>query len=335
MKATTEPVRCALVGHGMIGSDHARILAAVPEADLQVVCDLDESQADNIPDGVAFTSSLEEVLSNTEIEAIWICTPQHTHRSVAVPALERDLAVFCEKPMAASLEDADAMIAAAERTGGLLAIGHTLRFDPAYIDVAEAAANGELGTPVQLACRWNAPDFEGRIISGRTTVPLEMMIHDLDVLRWIAGDIEEVFAMGTSIEVTGRGPDAVVGTVRFASGAVAALDHSWIMPAATGLISDHRLAVFGTAGVAYVENRETPAQIFAGTPRFINSSYNADAHGIPSGALPSEDRYFLAMVRDSRPWPLSLADARAALVAGLAMDRSVLERRPVRISELT
>jgi predicted dehydrogenase len=329
-----EPVRCALVGHGMIGVDHARILAAVPEAELLVVCDVDEAKAEGLPDGVAFTTSVDEALAWPGVEAVWVCTPQHLHRLVVEPALERGLAVFCEKPMAASLEDADAMATAAERTGGVLAIGHTLRFDTSYIEVAESVARGELGTPVQLACRWNAPDFEGRIISGRTTVPLEMMIHDLDVLRWIAGDIVEVYGVGTTISVTGPGPDVVVGTVTFASGAVAAMDHSWIMPSKTGVTSDHRLAVFGTEGVAYVEHRETPGQIFGPTPRFLNATYKADPNGIPSGALPSEDRFFLAMVRDGRPWPLGLDDARAALVAGLAMDRSVLEHRPIRLDEM-
>lgn len=328
------PVRCALIGHGMIGVDHASILAALPEAELLVVCDLDPAKGEGVPAGVAFTTSVEEALAWPGLEAVWVCTPQAAHRAVVEPALDSGLAVFCEKPMAASLEDADAMIAAAERTDGLLTIGHTLRFEPSYLEVAEAVARGELGTPVQLACRWNAPDYEGRIISGRTTVPLEMMIHDLDVLRWLAGDITEVYAAASTISVTGPGPDVVTATVRLASGAVAAMDHSWIMPTKTGLISDHRLAVFGTEGVAYVEYRDTPAQIFGKRPRFVNPSYKTQAYGVPSGALPTEDRYFLAMVRDGREWPLTLGDARAALVAGLAIDRSIAEHRPVRIDEM-
>lgn len=329
-----ESVRCALIGHGMIGVDHARILAALPEADLLGVCDLDPAKADGVPEGVTFIESVEETLAIPDLEAVWVCTPQAAHAAVAVPALERGLSVFCEKPMAASLADADSMVEAAERTGGILAIGHTLRFEPSYVEVAESVRRGDLGTPVQLACRWNAPDFEGRIISGRTTVPLEMMIHDLDILRWLAGDIVEVYATASSIQVTGPGPDVVVGTVTFASGAVAAMDHSWIMPSKTGVASDHRLEVVGTDGVAYVEYRDTPGQIFTEVPRFINPTYKTDANGVPNGALPSEDRYFLSMVRSGGTWPISLADARAALVAGLAMDRSIELHRPVRIDEM-
>ncbi|CAN5494477.1 Gfo/Idh/MocA family oxidoreductase [soil metagenome] len=329
-----ESVKCALVGFGMIGVDHAQILHSIPESELLVICDLDASKAPGIPDGVAFTTSLDETLDWPGLEAVWVCTPQASHHEVVIAALDRGLSVFCEKPIADSLAHADAMIEAAARTGGLLAIGHTLRFDPNYIQVAEAVARGDLGQPIQLSARWNAPDFEGRIISGRTTVPLEQMIHDLDVMRWLVGDIVEIYAQASPVKVTGPGPDVVVATVLFESGAVASLDHSWIMPSATGVVSDHQLAVFGTEGVAYVDHRDTPTQIFGPTPRFINATYAADSNGVPTGALPSEDRYFLAMVRDGRSWPLALSDARAALVAGLAMDRSIVEHRPIRMDQM-
>jgi predicted dehydrogenase len=330
-----EPVRCALVGVGMIGTEHAAILSALPDAELAVVVDTDAERVAAVPEGARFTTDLAEALATPGLDAVFVCTPQHVHRPVVEAALARGLAVFSEKPFAADLADADAMVAAAERAPGPLVIGHTLRFHPDYIAVQRAVAAGEVGRPVQLAARWNAPDHEGRIISGRTTVPLEMCIHDLDVMRWIAGDIDALYAEASSIAVTGPGPDAIAGTVRFASGAVGALDHSWIMASASGFSSDHRLAVFGTEGSAFVESRDNPAVVFGTAgPRFVNSSYRTDAHGIPFGALAAEDAYFLAMVRDGRPWPLTLGDARAALVAALALDEAIRLGRPVRTSEI-
>lgn len=329
------PVRCALVGLGMIGVEHAAILRALPDAELVVVCDTDPSRREAVGEGVSFTTELDEALGTPGLDAVYVCTPQHVHRPVVEAALERGLAVFCEKPMAAGLADADAMIAAADRHPGPLVIGHTLRFDPDYIAVHEAVAAGELGQLVSLSARWNAPDYEGRIISGRTTVPLEMCIHDLDVLRWLAGDIEAVYAEASPLQVTGPGPDAVVGTLRFRSGAVGALDHNWIMAARTGLTSDHRLAVFGTEGCAYVELRDTPAVVFGrnGTRQY-NTKYRTSVNGVPAGALATEDRHFVGMVRDGRPWPLTLADARAALMAALALDEAARLGRPVALSEI-
>ena len=150
-----------------------------------------------------------------------------------------------------------------------------------------------------------------------------------------AGDIERVYAEAATHEVVGTGPDATVGTARFVSGAVGALDHNWILPYKTGLRTDHRLAVFGTDGSAYVETRDTPAVIFAGDGvNYVHSTYYSYPNDMPFGAVPAEDAFFLANVRDGRPWPLSVADARAALVAALAMDRSVAEGRPVHLSEI-
>jgi len=317
----------------MIGTEHAAILGAVAEADLLVCCDVDPARQDSIPKGVAFESDLEAALATPGLEAVFVCTPQHLHRPVVESALARGLAVFCEKPIAAALADADAMIGAAQASAGRLVVGHTLRFSPEYIAVHDAVSKGDIGTVVHMAARWNAPDFEGRIISGRTTIPAEMMIHDVDVMRWLAGDVERVYAEPYRHAIVGPGPDAMVATVRFRSGAVGVLDHNWIMASGTGLISDHRLAVFGSAGSAFVENRDSPAVIFgSGGVRHVQTTYRSQANGIPFGALPSEDRYFLASVRDGRPWPISLADARAALACAAALEDSARTGEPVTLT---
>jgi predicted dehydrogenase len=329
-----QPVRCALVGHGMIGREHAKILAANPMADLSVICDTDPEAASGVPEGARFTVDLDDALDTDGLEAVWVCTPQQVHLPVVEQGMIRGLHVFCEKPFASSLEDADRMMELDASTAGSLVIGHTLRFDPNYVAVRQAVAEGRLGEVVHLSARWNAPDYEGRIISGRTTVPQEMAIHDLDVMRWMVGDIERVYAEAARHRVVGPGPDAAVATVRFASGAVGALDHNWILPFDSGLRSDHRLAVFGTRGSAYVETRDSPAVVFSVDGlEHIHSGYYSYPNDVPYGALPSEDAFFLSRVRDERPWPLTLADARAALVAALAMDRSIEEGRPVDIAE--
>ena len=332
---TMEPIRCALVGHGMIGREHARIIAAHPAADLVAVCDTDPDAGATVPEGTVFTTDLDAALDVEGLEALWVCTPQHLHLPVVEAGLMRGLHVFCEKPFASSLDDADRMMELDASTSGDLVIGHTLRFDPNYVAIHEAVTEGRLGEIVHISARWNAPDYEGRIISGRTTIPQEMAIHDLDVMRWLVGDIEHVYAEAAAHAVVGPGPDAAVGTVRFRSGAVGALDHNWILPFESGLRSDHRLAVFGTRGSAYIEARDSPAVVFSlDGLQHVHSGYYSYPNDIPFGALPSEDAFFLGRVRDRRDWPLTLHDARAALVAALAMDRSIAEGRVVSIAEV-
>lgn len=328
-----KPVKCAVIGVGMVGTEHAAILDACAEADLVACCDTDPGRQESAPAGVAFHTNLDATLSTPGLEAVFVCTPQRLHRPVVEEALTRELAVFCEKPMASRLEDADAMIATATAGSGVLVIGHTLRFSPDYLAVHEAVSRGDIGTVVHMAARWNAPDFEGRIISGRTTVPQEMMIHDIDIMRWLAGDVERVYAEPYKLPVTGPGPDAMVATLRFRSGAVGVLDHNWIMPTASGLESDHRLAVFGSDGSAFVECRAESAVVFGpGRPSLKRSTYHSHPTGIPYGAMPTEDRYFLASVRDGRPWPISLSDARAAVACALALDESAWTGDPVTVA---
>lgn len=328
------PVRCALVGYGMIGQVHARILRQTSDAEVVVVSDVDASLEQEVSEWTRFTTDVDEALEEPDLEAAWVCTPQHLHREIVTKALSKGLHVFCEKPMAASIEDAKVMIAASESEDDRLVIGHTLRFDPDYIAVKQAVDSGRLGEIVQMSARWNAPQHEGKIISGRTSVALEMMIHDLDIMRWIAGEIESVYGIAGRA-VVGPGSDAAVAVVSFRSGAIAALDHNWIMADETAVRSDHRLAVFGSEGSAYVELRDTPAAVFASNRSdFVNTKYASFPNGIPSGALALEDAYFLRRVRDGRPWPLTLDDAFQAVLAAVAIDKSISQGIPLRLRDI-
>jgi len=330
MSALT-PVRCAVVGLGMIGQEHAGVLAGSPLADLLACCDLDPGAAARAPAGVPVTADLGELLDTPELEAVFVCTPQETHRQVATRALERGLYVFCEKPVAHTLDDTDALIARPEARAGRLVIGHTLRFSPDYLAIHDAVSSGAIGRVLSMAARRCVPAVEGKLIAARTNLAVEVGIHDLDVMRWLAGDIETVYAEEASLGVTGPGlADAVVGTLRFASGAVAAIEINWIMSPEPALRADYRLAVFGTKGSAFAEFSAPIVRVFGGET--APTGWRDDIHGSQSGVLVTEDEHFLAVVRGTRSWPITLADARAAVAAAVALDESARSGRPVRVA---
>lgn len=321
---TAGPIKCGIIGLGMVGREHAEILRRLPEAQLDVVCDLDPDRA-RVIDGVDAVETSDDLLDR-ELDAVWVCTPQEAHEPVVLAALERGLAVYCEKPIAASLGAADSIIEAAEHSGQLVAVGHTLRFHPDVIALHRLSASGELGDVVQASARWATSDVEGRVISGRTTVPLEMTIHHLDALRWLVGEIEDVVAVASRLSPCGTGPDAVSGLARFTNGGVATLEHNWVMPAESGVHSDQRLTLFGTRGTAYFEAQNPFTRAFtSGGPLFAHTAYRAGGAEVPSGALSLADRHFLASVRGEATWPVSLADARRALELAIQMDESVAQ----------
>src|SRR5690348_4198319 len=104
----------------MIGVPHLQALTSSPGARVVAACDVDPDAAERVPDGIAFGTDPEAALDAPGVEAVFVCTPQGTHRTLVESALARGLAVFCEKPIAHDLADADAMIAAAAATGRLL-----------------------------------------------------------------------------------------------------------------------------------------------------------------------------------------------------------------------
>ena len=330
-----EPVRCGVVGVGMMGSVHVQVLDALPEAELVACCDVDKGVADRLPSGVHFFSDLDQMLGSQKLEAVFVCTPQEHHLPVVGRCLEAGLPVFGEKPIAHDLGDADAIIGMVRQAGGRLAVGHTMRFEPDYVALARSVHRGDIGDPVSLSARRNVPAFEGRLLAHRTTLPVEVGVHDIDLLRWLAGDIVRVQAMAASTASLGEGTvDAVVATLRFAGGAVGSVEFNWVMDHRSGLAGDYRLAVFGTRGAGYVEMRDPVTRVYSlEENRWLRTHGVFDVGGTVAGSVAIEDRHFLGWVRGIRDWPVSLEDARAALEVALALDESSRSGGPVNVSQ--
>ena len=328
------PVRCAVVGVGMMGSVHVQALNALPEADLAACCDLDPRVADRLPSGVDFFDDLYLMLESRKLEAVFVCTPQEQHLPVVAPCLEAGIPIFCEKPIAHNLADADAIIGMTRQGKGRLAIGHTMRFEPDYVALARSVQEGDIGDPVSVSARRNVPAFEGQLLAHRTTLPVEVGVHDIDLLRWLVGDIARVQAMPASTSSLGEGAvDAVVATLRFTGGAVGLVEFNWVMNRRSGLAGDYRLAIFGTEGAGYVEMRDPVTRIYSlRENRRLGTHGLFDVGGTMSGSVSIEDRHFLGWVRGIHDWPVSLEDARAALEVALALDESARSGKPVIVS---
>jgi predicted dehydrogenase len=224
------------------------------------------------------------------------------------------------------------MIAAAANSNGRLVVGHIRRFDPRFLAVAEAVADGRVGRPLVLVGGVSCPREDAVRLGGRVTLALESAIHDLDAMRWLAGDIVRVYAEAVDEHST-PGGDALCATIRFASAAVGALHHTWAMPDGNGLDWEFHFQVSGVNGLADIDGRSRSVSIHATPPAVIfpDTATWPRIHGAIGGALAAEDGHFLAGVRDNRPWPLDLTDARAAVAAALAVDRSIVEGRPVEV----
>lgn len=319
-----------------MGSEHAAILAASPSAALLVACDVDAKAADRVPSGVPLVADLDAALDTPGLEAVVIATPQAHHRAGVAAALERGLAVLCEKPLAHTLEDADAIVALGSGPGARLVVGHMFRFDPRYRAIAEAVAAGSLGRPVQLTSRGNVPDDEGRLLAARTSLANENGVHVFDLMQWLAGPVERVYGEASGTQVLGPGVvDAIVVSLRFRAGAIGTYTTSWLMPSALGYPSEHFFSFQGSTGLAWIDARDSGTGIVGpGLTSFPSTIGYRDPSGVPYGLYRTELEAFLAGVRDPDhwSWPITLGEARAALAVGLAVDRSIATGLPVAVS---
>jgi predicted dehydrogenase len=212
-------LRVAVVGVGHLGQHHARLLADMPDVDLVGVVDTNPGRAREIGakyGAPAFTSVAEVVGS---VDAVSIAVPTIAHVEAALPFIERGVAVMIEKPLAASMAEAERLLAAAERHGSILATGHTERFNPAVV-----AALPLVSAPRFIEVH-RLGTFPERSLD--IDVIFDLMIHDLDLLlASVAAEVDSVEAVGVNV-LTPRTDIANV-RLRFASGCIANLTASRI-----------------------------------------------------------------------------------------------------------
>jgi len=238
------PVRVGVAGLGYWGPNLARNLAAIPGCELRWICDFDaqarERVAHNFPSARA-TGDLVELLEDAELDAIVLATPVPTHAELAIAVAEAGKHCFVEKPLAVNAADAERAIAAAEKAGRILMVGHLLEYHPAVDRLKELIDGGELGPLYYL--------YGNRLNLGKLRADENALwslgAHDVSVvLRLIGEEPEECEAHGASYVREGV-QDVVFCYLRFPSGIVAHLHLSWLDPH-----KERRLTVVGAKRMA-------------------------------------------------------------------------------------
>ena len=214
-----DALRAAVIGIGHLGRHHARLLSALDGASLVAVVDtaLDRAEAAAAATGARATTDYRDTLD--DVDAVVVAVPTELHREIAVPFLERGIAVLVEKPISRSLADADAMLDAARRGNAVLAVGHTERHNPAVAAVAPLVTAPRFIEVHRLSA------FPERSLD--IDVVFDLMIHDLDIIIAMAGSaVTSIEAVGVPV-LTPRFDIANV-RLRFASRCIANLTASRI-----------------------------------------------------------------------------------------------------------
>ena len=233
-----------VIGAGAMGADHIHTIAtSVPAARVSEVYDFDVNRAYAVgqPVHAGVAGSAEALIDSSAVDAVLICSPDHTHAALAKACIAAGKPVLCEKPLAVTAEDSLSVVQAEVEAGHqLVQLGFMRRYDPGYRELRKALRDGEIGDARLVHCvHRNASSQTSSTSEGIVT---GSMVHELDIVRWLLDD--EVAAIQVDSPVSEGLRDPQLARIEMRSGVLASVEV--FVNAAYGY--DVRCEVVGTSG---------------------------------------------------------------------------------------
>jgi predicted dehydrogenase len=325
-------IRVALLGGGFMARTHAAVYGALGErARVPVVCALRGGDAIAPDLGADVATDWEAVVAAPDIDAVDVCLPTPLHTPVALRALAAGKHVLLEKPIALTLDDADAIGAAARAAGRVLMVGHVLRYFPEIVELRRRLEAGELGRPLSAtAVRLSAPpDWNEWMLDPAKSggVLVDMMIHDFDIVAAVLGPARRVRASSAAgdkhfellLDHDG-GPSAVEGSH--------AMPPSYPFTAGLRVLCEHGVLEHRFVAGAGDEVDAAVSSVLGIHP----AAGDATTFSEPGDPWGAQIAHFLDCIA-SRGEPVdgSFAQARAALAVALAARAAVESGSPQNI----
>src|SRR5437762_8972050 len=217
-------LRVGVVGAGVMGSNHARVFAGLPDISLVGVVDplpAHRTRAMELVNCRTF-ASLDELIAEG-VDAITVAAPTHLHHEIALACIARNIHVLVEKPIASTVEEGEEIVAAARRAGVTLMVGHVERFNPAVAAIEQAISGEDI---LSIAITRVGP-FPPRM--SNVGVVIDLAVHDIDLIRWFTeSDIVEVQPQLKS--AVAEREDIALLQFRTASGVLAHINTNWLTP---------------------------------------------------------------------------------------------------------
>lgn len=303
--------RAAVVGVGSLGRHHARIYSELADATLVAVCDTDAGRAREYAEqyGCDAVTDHRELLGRVDVASV--AAPTVDHARVGCDLLEAGVATLIEKPIAASIEEADRLVAAARASGAVLQVGHVERFNPAVL-----AASKVVTAPSFIECHRLAV-FTPRSLD--IDVVMDLMIHDIDViLSLVDSEVAEVRAAGIGI-LTPK-VDIANARIEFENGCIANVTASRVSGERV-----RKIRLFQPSDYVSIDYAERAVSVVSIVPPGEGDAHpNIAAREVEVEdvePLKAEISAFLAAARGERTVAVSGEDGRRALaVADMVLD---------------
>ncbi len=333
-----------VIGTGIVGGAwHAHVYHHMPKSELVAVCDLNGERAREIAEryGVQHVyTDYRELLARDDIAAVSIATPDFAHRDIAVAAARAGKHILVEKPLATTVDDAEAILAAVDDAGVKLMVDFHNRVNPAFVTARQSVLDGELGDIKYIYAR----------LSNTTFVPTQMLpwaskssalwflaSHTCDLSHWLLNDkAVRVYAVSRSGVLKEKGIDTQdfhVAIIEFAGGAVVTLENSWILPESEPNVFNMKMEILGSEGALYVNTSDnrTVEKYTAGSvslPDTLGFTLDANSARLSGFVLEAIARFVDAVTDDQ---PVLATGSEAALVTRVltAIETSARSGQPV------
>ncbi len=330
-------MRVGIVGAGAMGMTHAAAWPATPAEVVGVVAktpELARPLAECYPCRVY--PSLAALLPDVDI--VEICTPTYLHHEMVLQAAAAGKHVICEKPLARTVAQGQEMIAACKRAGVKLLVGHVIRFFPEYVLAKKTVDSGRIGRPAVI--RLERHVFQPRKADDNWFVDFEksggmmmdLMIHDFDYARWIAGDVTSVYAKSILSQDPRAPVDHGLAILTHKGGAISHVEGSWAYPPPTfqtafDIACERGLLVHDSGATA-------PITVYAHGQAESAGDVPLPASPLAESPYTTEIKAFYNAIANDVPAPVTAADGLAAVQIALAAIESAQRGVPVDLTPL-
>jgi predicted dehydrogenase len=257
------PIGYGIIGAGIWGELHTRVLSKDPRVKVNAICDLNEKRGKEIADKYGIQKvyrDYNEMLLDPSIEAVSIATPDFAHGEPAIAVVSAGKHLLVEKPMATTVEESLKILAGAKKTGVTLMVDFHNRWSPSFYNAYESLKSGEMGKLEFMYFRLSDTTYvpEHYITwAAKSSVLWFLGPHAVDTVRWLFNDeVREVFAVSRKGTLTSMGidtPDFYTMILQFENGGVAHLEHSWIVSPSSPSIFDLKSELQASKGTIFID----------------------------------------------------------------------------------
>lgn len=333
-------INLGIIGAGRIGKVHAESIAyKLPQVRIKTIADINIDEARSVGSKYSIpniTDDYKQIINDSEIDAVLICSPTNTHSNYIIDAAETGKHIFCEKPIDLELEAIDKVLKVVDEKKIKMMVGFNRRFDPNFRKVKLMVEEGDIGNPHLLKITSRDPEPPNvKYIKASGGLFMDMAIHDFDMARYVVGsEVVEVFTMADALvdqRISEEGDvDTAVTVLKFENGAIGTIDNS--RKAVYGY--DQRIEVFGSKGMVGIGNNKAENHVF------LNE--NGEHTSLPLNFFMERytESYFQeiklfvdTLLNDSKILATGSDGLRAAQIA-VAAKKSLQENRPIKINSI-